>query len=129
MAPNGNDLTLLRLGRKYEHDPQFIAEGLSIKVVEDTLKLLEERGLSQSWLAERMGVSRAYVSRILNAPPNITLLTIARIAVALGTMPGVSLNTASPPAAAASGDAATASRVSLRLAPEHDETRRSASPE
>ena len=106
MAAEGNDLRLERLARDYERDPEFVAEKLSIRVIEDTLRLLEERGLSQSWLAERMGVSRAYVSRILNAPPNITLLTIARIAVALGTMPGVSLNTASRPTTAASGDVA-----------------------
>jgi predicted XRE-type DNA-binding protein len=73
-------------------DPEFIAEGLSIKIVEEMLKLLEDKGLSQSWLAEKMGVSRAHISKILNAAPNMTLLTIAKIAVALETTPDVSLN-------------------------------------
>ena len=92
MAAEGNDLRLEQHSRDYGLDPEFIAEGLSIKVIEEMLKLLEEKGLSQSWLAERMGVSRAYISRMLNAAPNMTLLTIARIAVALGATPVVSLN-------------------------------------
>ncbi len=92
MAAEGNDLRLEQDAREYERDPEFIAEGLSIRVIEQALKCLEEKGMSQSELADRMGVSRAYISRILNAPPNITLLTIARLAVALEVTPTVLLN-------------------------------------
>jgi plasmid maintenance system antidote protein VapI len=81
---------------KYEQDyannSEFIAEGLAIKLTEEMLELLEQKGLNQSWLAEQMGVSREHVSRILNARPNMTLLTIAKIAVALGVKPEVSLD-------------------------------------
>jgi plasmid maintenance system antidote protein VapI len=79
--------------KQYENDPEFIADGLALKFTEEMLQILAQRGLSQSWLAEQMGVSRAHISRILNAQPNITLLTIAKIAVALGVKPDVSLNT------------------------------------
>jgi transcriptional regulator with XRE-family HTH domain len=92
MANNDQDMTLERYAREYADDPEFIAEGLAIKVTEEMLENLEQKGLNQSWLAERMGVSRALVSRILNAPPNMTLLTIARIAVALELTPNVSLD-------------------------------------
>lgn len=95
MTDSNIDLTLERDAREFANDPEFIAEGLSIKVIEEMLKCLEQKGLSQSWLAEKMGVSRAHISRILNAPPNMTLLTIAKIAVALGTNPDVSLSTES----------------------------------
>jgi transcriptional regulator with XRE-family HTH domain len=61
-------------------------------VIEEMLEYLEQRNLSQSWLAQQMRVSRAHISRILNAPPNMTLLTIAKIAVALGVRPDVCLN-------------------------------------
>lgn len=91
MVSNDLDLTLERDIKEYANDPEFIAEGLSIKVVEEMLECLEKRGLSQSWLAEKMGVSRAHISRILNAAPNMTLLTIAKIAVALELTPDVSL--------------------------------------
>lgn len=93
MVNNNTELVLERYIQELANDPEFIAEGLSMKVVEEMLECLEKRGLNQSWLAERMGVSRAHISRILNAPPNMTLLTIAKIAVALGVTLDVSLHT------------------------------------
>ncbi|GEM_PF-5493499 len=87
------DLTLERYAEEYASDPECIAEGLAIKVTEEMLKLLEQKGLNQSWLAETMGVSRAHISRILNAPSNMTLLAIAKIAVVLGVTPDICLDT------------------------------------
>jgi transcriptional regulator with XRE-family HTH domain len=81
--------------QKLANDPEFVAEGLAIKVTEEMLECLELKGLNQSWLAEQMGVSRAHVSRILNARPNMTLLTIAKIAVALDVKPDVCLDSES----------------------------------
>ncbi|HEY4711291.1 MAG TPA: helix-turn-helix domain-containing protein [Dehalococcoidia bacterium] len=92
MSDHDANMTLERYAQEYESDPEFIAEGLSIKVIEEMLDRLEQKEKSQSWLAQQMGVSRAHVSRILNAPPNMTLLTIAKIAVALGVRPDVCLN-------------------------------------
>ncbi len=92
MANHDINMTLERYVQDYANDPEFIAEGLSIKVIEEMLEYLEQRNLSQAWLAQKMGVSRAHISRILNAPPNMTLLTIATIAVALGFTPDVCLN-------------------------------------
>jgi len=90
---SGDPETMLnRYAREYANDPEFVAEGLAIKVTEEMLECLELKGLNQSWLAERMGVSRAHVSRILNARPNMTLLTIAKIAVALNVKPDVCLD-------------------------------------
>jgi transcriptional regulator with XRE-family HTH domain len=92
MAEQKPHLNLEQYAQELNYDPEFIAERLSIKIVEEMLQLLEDRGLTQSWLAEKMGVSRAHISKILNAAPNMTLLTIAKIAVALGTTPDMSLN-------------------------------------
>ena len=93
MAKDDTKWTFEASLQQYENDPEFVAEGLAIGFVEDMLECLEKRGLSQSWLAEQMGVSRAHVSRILNARPNMTLLTIAKIAIALGVKPDVVLDT------------------------------------
>ena len=82
--------------KKYENDPEFIAEGLALKVTEEMLAILEKKGKNQSWLAEEMGVTRAHISKIMNARPNMTLLTIARIAVALSTKPEISINSPAP---------------------------------
>ena len=88
-------MTLERYAQEYANDPEFVAEGLAIKVTEEMLECLELKNLNQSWLAGQMGVSRAHVSRILNARPNMTLLTIAKIAVALGVKPDVCLDSES----------------------------------
>lgn len=77
---------------EYENDPEFIAEGLSVEVIEEALRLLKDGDHSQTWLANNMGVSRAHVSRLFNARPNLTLLTLARLAAALGTKPMVVLD-------------------------------------
>ena len=111
-----------RYAREYANDPEYVAEGLAIKVTEEMLECLELKGLNQSWLADQMGVSRAHVSRILNARPNMTLLTIAKIAVALNVKPDVCLdseswrfNWANPTSPKASASAA--GEVELTLPP------------
>jgi len=95
MVSGDPELMLDRYAREYANDPEYVAEGLAIKVTEEMLECLELKGLNQSCLADQMGVSRAHVSRILNARPNMTLLTIAKIAVALNVKPDVCLDSES----------------------------------
>jgi len=78
---------------KYEKDPDFLAEGLSIGIIENSLQVMKQKGISRADLAREMGVPKSQISRIFNAPPNLTLLSIARIAVALGVEPKALLNT------------------------------------
>ena len=78
--------------RNYEADADFIAEGLAMTVVEDALRIMESNNLSRADLAKVMGVSRPLVSRFLNAPPNLTLRSVARLAVALDVRPFVGLD-------------------------------------
>lgn len=93
MVNEHSKLMLDAWAEEYSDDPVFVAEGLAIKVTEEALACLMQKHQSQSWLAEKMGVSSAHISRILNAPPNMTLLTIAKIAIALGVKPDVCLDT------------------------------------
>lgn len=92
MANYDINMTLERYAQDYANDPEFIAEGLSIRIIEEMLQYLAQNNLSQSWLAQKTKVSRAHISRMFNAPPNMTLLTIAKFAVALGVTPDVCLN-------------------------------------
>lgn len=78
---------------KYEKDPEFVAEGLSIGIIENALQVMKQKGISRADLAREMGVPKSQISRIFNAPPNLTLLSIARIAVALGVEPKALLDT------------------------------------
>ena len=82
---------------KYADDPDFIAEGMAIAILEDALRIMRDRGLTRSELANRMGVSRANISRLFNAPPNLTLRTIAQLAVALKVRPSVCLDSETHP--------------------------------
>jgi len=83
---------LNRYYSEYEDDPDFMAEGMAIAIVEDALRIMIGKGLNRSNLATTMGVSKAQVSRLFNAPPNLTLRSIARLAVALGVKPFVCLD-------------------------------------
>jgi antitoxin component HigA of HigAB toxin-antitoxin module len=77
--------------REYETDADFVAESLAIGLIERALELMEEQGMSRSALADAMEVSRAHVTRLFNAPPNLTLRSIAKLSLALGVEPYVSL--------------------------------------
>ena len=76
----------------YSADPQFKAEGFALSVAEEVVLLLKERRINQTQLAAAMGVSRSHVSQLLTAPPNMTLLTLARLGIALGVEPIVILH-------------------------------------
>jgi transcriptional regulator with XRE-family HTH domain len=71
--------------------PGYVAAGLALKIAEKAHAELEEQGLTQTRLAELMEVSRAHVSSLLGAPTNMTLLTFAKLSLALGLMPDVDM--------------------------------------
>jgi transcriptional regulator with XRE-family HTH domain len=58
------------------------------RITFDFIAQLEEKmksdGISQAELAKALGVSEAAVSRVLNDPPNLTLKTIVKYALAVG---------------------------------------------
>ena len=49
-----------------------------------TADAMEDEGLTQKALAERMGCTQQYVSRILKGQENLTLETISKLETALG---------------------------------------------
>ena len=73
------------------HDPEFVSDGLALALAEDIAKAMKDSGVSNAELARRMEVSRSYVTRILDAPPNLTLMSISKVALALGLKPEVRL--------------------------------------
>lgn len=81
------------------NDPDYIAEGLALGIVEEALSIMESKGMNKARLAEAMHVSRAYVTKVFNAPPNLTLRTIAQLAVAIGARPTVRLEMVPAPTA------------------------------
>lgn len=76
---------------EHSGDPELIAESLAIDFMEDAAKLLKEKGISRSDLSGLMNVSRGYVTKLLNSPPNLTLMSVARLSVALNATPYIGL--------------------------------------
>jgi transcriptional regulator with XRE-family HTH domain len=72
------------LVKKFHDDSEFIAEGLLLDINEQLMKLIHKHSLSQSALAQRLGVSNAYVSKLLNGNENLTIKQLVKIAVTLG---------------------------------------------
>jgi len=101
---------------QYANDPDYIAERLALRVTEEAAKIMQNPGLSRADLAARMNVSRAYVTKIFDAPPNLTLRSIARLALALGVKPYVSLL---PPRISARVGAQGDATIELDSDPDH----------
>lgn len=66
-----------------EHSRLLQQEQLILDVTERILELLDNEGVTQSDLAERLGKSRSHVSQILNGRRNLTLRTLSDVGHAL----------------------------------------------
>ncbi len=69
--------------RQLDKDPLFIAELMKLAFADDLVRLLEARGLKRTELAEKLGTNRGYVTRVLNTEYNLSVETMAKIALAL----------------------------------------------
>lgn len=63
---------------------EYKLASLELEVTERILEIMEEKGISRSELAERLGVSKAAISKLLNNGSNMTLKRLLTIAEALG---------------------------------------------
>jgi transcriptional regulator with XRE-family HTH domain len=59
-------------------------EKVLIQLGEDMCLLMEQQRLSRTQLAERMGVSPAYITKILDGNPNLTIKSLLKLSDALG---------------------------------------------
>ncbi len=68
--------------KKLRNQPGYIYEGLKYDLSEQLYDLMKEKGLTKKELAERMGVTPAYITKIFGAE-NISLKTVAKVLAAL----------------------------------------------
>jgi len=61
----------------------MVKEGAILSFTEDVLRVIAEKGSNQSDLADRMGTSRAFVSKLMQGENNFTIETMSKVAVAL----------------------------------------------
>lgn len=70
--------------KELEKDPEYIANGLMIEMAAQVSKKLQDEGLKQKDLAEKLGKSEGWISRFMNAPTNFSVKKLVEIGVALG---------------------------------------------
>lgn len=96
--------------RGLENDPEFLLERVKLAFAEELCRLMEEQGLSHAQLAERLGTSRAYITRILRTDYNLTAETMVKLAQALDARVELSLVPKDSPV----GQRPTHARVQVR---------------
>jgi len=66
-----------------EKDPEFIVDYTKGKIIEDILRLMELKSISESYLAKKMHKSRRYIRKILNGQNNFSVETLVKLACVL----------------------------------------------
>jgi transcriptional regulator with XRE-family HTH domain len=70
--------------RDRENQRALEQESLALEATELISRLMDERKVSKSELAKRIGKSRAFVTQLLSGSRNMTMHTLADLAFALG---------------------------------------------
>ncbi len=65
------------------NDITYLTEGYIIEFCENIIKLMEENDIKQNELAEIMGVSPAYISKVLSGDHNMSIQTMVKFSAAL----------------------------------------------
>ena len=66
--------------------PEYWMEGLRLDFLEDLQRTMKEKQISQKDLAEKIGKTEAYVSKVINSNiSNFTLETMVQLAMAVGS--------------------------------------------
>lgn len=77
--------TFPELFREAEKHEDYWVAGAILEFTEDVVREMERQGITRTELAQRLGASPAYVTKILRGKVNFTLATMVRLARALGT--------------------------------------------
>jgi len=65
-------------------EPEYRAAGLVQWLMDQISRRMAELGMTQRDVAARMGTSQAYIAKVLNHHPNLSLSSIFRLADAVG---------------------------------------------
>ncbi len=68
---------------KYKEDLEFRTEEIILDFTEKIVTMMEKKNISRAELARRLNVSKAFVTKMLNGNPNLTIKTMVSIADAL----------------------------------------------
>ena len=91
------ETSLERAIREYEKDPDFVLEGMLWDINDQIARAMKEQNINRAELARRLDTSRSYVTKLLRGTTNVTLQSLARVAIALGSEISISLSAAQQP--------------------------------
>ena len=72
-----------KLLEKHKNDPEYKLEGIILRVSEKIAGIMEDRHMTRGRLAERLGCSPAYVTKLLKGSENLTLKKLFEVSSAL----------------------------------------------
>jgi transcriptional regulator with XRE-family HTH domain len=72
------------INEKLRNDPVYRAENVALSVSMQVNSVLNAEGIARKAFAARLGVSQPYVTQILSGQTNMTILTLSKVACALG---------------------------------------------
>jgi len=67
----------------FKDDVEFQTEKVILDFTEQVVLFMEKQEMSRADLAKRLGVSKAFVTKLLNGNPNLTIKTMVNIAKTL----------------------------------------------
>jgi transcriptional regulator with XRE-family HTH domain len=73
--------------KEVENTPEFLSEKIAMKISLEVDKHLENIEMSKKDFAKLLGVSKPYVSQLLQGENNMTIYTVCKIAMALDLQP------------------------------------------
>lgn len=76
--------------------PEYWLELIQNDLYKHVTKYMQKEGINQTELAKRLGVSKGYISQVLNGNFNYTLKKLIELSLAIGLMPKVRFESALP---------------------------------
>lgn len=84
-------MNLQKLFREVEQRPGYWMQDLYLSLISAVERGMQERKMSRTEFALRIEAAPSWVTRLFKSEANVTLRTIARIALALGKRPVITL--------------------------------------
>lgn len=101
---------------QFKADPEYVAHEVLLELNEQIIQQMMSRGLRNKDLADRLNVSRSYITRLLDGQPNLTIKSLAAIALALDCRLSVAMQSQ---ASALLGRAKSVGRMEFQTEGEH----------
>ena len=72
-------------------DPEYITENIQLQLYSEILEYMKDNNLSRKDLAEKLQVTKGYVSQILKGDIDFRISTIVKLCLAIGEVPKLNL--------------------------------------